>query len=297
MSLFERMDLTANQLSARIEDLHGTHLRHTPAILQWIIKCVLRFGWLCVTGILRATTYSNRRVANSSFCHLNAIDDRLLRTSHVEAFVASHLRDGFPILRSIIKRMLRSCDANVCEAGARLASMAALLNEQAANLCKRALRGRPNQRIGVAQVAAVNLGVVEFRSWCEAQLVTLFDDTDGDVRQRASFCFDRIPADSLESYENLIGAFCNSRAFAGGAFGLIRSLEESRSHLPGITCVVCERSLDHPSRDAFGVAKLVFRTYHQHQDDEWTSRTLNLIDRLYLEGYPGVGAEFELFDR
>ena len=297
MSLFERMDLTTNQLSARIEAFLGSHLRGAPPVLRWIIKRVVCAGWLCVAGLLRAMAYSNRRPETLPFYRLNATDDRLLGTNHVVAFIRSHLRVGFPILRSIIKRMLRSYDANVCEAGARLASMAAMRNEQAANLCNGALRGRPNQRIGVAQVAAANLGVVEFRDWCEARLVTLFDDDDGDVRQRASFCFDRISADSLEAHENLIDAFCNSRAFAGGAFGLIRSLEESRSRLPGITCVVCERSLDHPSRDAFAVAKLIFRTYHQHQDDEWTSRTLDLIDRLCLEGYPGVGTEFEHFDR
>ena len=45
------------------------------------------------------------------------------------------------------------------------------------------------------------------------------------------------------------------------------------------------------------VAKLAFRTYQQHQNDDWTSRSLALIDRLCLEGIPGTGAEFEHFER
>jgi hypothetical protein len=45
------------------------------------------------------------------------------------------------------------------------------------------------------------------------------------------------------------------------------------------------------------VAKLAFRTYQQHQNDDWTSRSLDLIDRLCLEGIPGTGAEFEHFER
>ena len=49
--------------------------------------------------------------------------------------------------------------------------------------------------------------------------------------------------------------------------------------------------------DTYTVAKLVFRTYQQHQNDEWTSRSLNLIDRFCLEGIPGAGDEFERFER
>ena len=43
--------------------------------------------------------------------------------------------------------------------------------------------------------------------------------------------------------------------------------------------------------------RYVFRTYQQHQNDEWTSRSLDLIDRLCLESMPGTGSEFEQFDR
>ena len=64
-----------------------------------------------------------------------------------------------------------------------------------------------------------------------------------------------------------------------------------------MTSMVCARALDHPSRDTFAVAKLIFRTYQQHQNDKWASHTLTLIDRLCLEGDPSLGSEFEEFDR
>ena len=149
----------------------------------------------------------------------------------------------------------------------------------------------------MAQVVTRHVSVPRFRDWCEPRLVTLFDDDDESVRQETRKCFSALPAEALETYEDTIMAFCNSRAFAGGAFWLIRALEESRGRLPGMTSVVCERTLDHPSRDTLGAAKLIFRTYQQHQDDEWATHTLDLIDRLCLEGDSSLGSEFEEFDR
>ena len=49
--------------------------------------------------------------------------------------------------------------------------------------------------------------------------------------------------------------------------------------------------------DTFTLAKLVFRTYQQHQNDEWTARSLNLIDRLCLEGIGDAGKHLGQFDR
>jgi hypothetical protein len=48
--------------------------------------------------------------------------------------------------------------------------------------------------------------------------------------------------------------------------------------------------------DVHMVAKLVFRTYHQHEADEWSLKCLDLIDQMCLEGIHEVSkglAEFE----
>ena len=45
------------------------------------------------------------------------------------------------------------------------------------------------------------------------------------------------------------------------------------------------------------VSKLVFRMYQQSQSGEWASRSLDLIDRLCLEGIDDVGRELEQFER
>ena len=251
----------------------------------------------CVAGVLQAVSYRDPPMGMCLFLSMDLSEDRLLATRHVEGFIRNHLRDELPKLRSIIERMLRSRESEVCSAGGRLASICAMIHQSAEDLGDEALHGNRNQRVGAAQVAAGNIGVPHFRLWCETRLLTLFNDDDHDVRERASLCFDRVPTDSIEAYAHLIEAFCDSKAFAAGAFWLIHALEESRGRLPGMTSMVCARALDHPSRDTFAVAKLIFRTYQQHQNDEWASHTLNLIDRLCLEGDPSLGSEFEEFDR
>ena len=251
----------------------------------------------CVAGVLRAVAFHAPALGLSLFQNMNLSEDRLLATVHVCEFIQSHLRDGFPELRPIVQRMLRSAEQEVCEAGARLASIAAMIHEHAADLGNEALQGTPHQRLGMAQVTTANMAVPRFRDWCEPRLVTLFDDDDESVRQETTTCFSGLPDETPEINGELINAFCNSRAFEGGAFWLIRALEQSRGRLPGMTCMVCERALAHPSRDTLGATKLIFRTYQQHQEDEWASRTLDLIDRLCLEGDPSLGSEFEEFDR
>ena len=49
--------------------------------------------------------------------------------------------------------------------------------------------------------------------------------------------------------------------------------------------------------DTYTVSKLIFRTYQQHPDDEWTKPALDLIDLLCLEGVAEAGAELDRFER
>jgi len=75
-----------------------------------------------------------------------------------------------------------------------------------------------------------------------------------------------------------------------------------------MTCIVCEKFLERFSDEAkdvrtsrmgdgHTVTELLFRTYQQHQQDEWTSRSLDLIDRLCLEGIGEVNDGFRAFER
>lgn len=262
----------------------------------------------CVAGALQAVAYRDPALGLSLFVRMNLAEERLLATRHVYGFIRASLHEGFPVLRPIVEGMLRSSEPGVCKAGARLASLALLVYASAADLVVEAVSGRPEQRVGVAQVAAANIGVPECRRWCEAQLRALFDDADADVRRAAAACFRKLTDDALNTYGDLIEAFCDSTAFQEDSYVVLRKLEVALGRLPGMTCVVCEKFLDRfageagdirtrRAGDAFTLTRLIFRTYQQHQNDEWTPRSLDLIDRVCLEGIGDTGRQFEEFER
>ena len=148
----------------------------------------------------------------------------------------------------------------------------------------------------------------EYRDWSEVMLTMFFNDEDTDVGREASSCFNNLREEPLDTYKDLIIAFCDSRAFQNESFWIFNALEETRLRLPGTTCLVCEKYLDRFAEEtrthetsryggAHNVAKLIFRTYQQHQDDKWTTRLLDLIDRLCLERIYDARSEFEQYER
>ena len=245
----------------------------------------------------------------SLFLDLNLPEDRLLATRDVYEFVRYGLQDSIAELRPVLERMLRSSEPEVCKAGARLASFAFLMNQRAADLVDEALHDSASHRLGVAQIASANIAIPKCRRWSEETLAVLFNDGDAGVRGEAASCFRQLKHDVLDAYGDLIAAFCDSRAFhEGSSRWLLRTLEESLGRLPGTTCLVCEKYLErfadeardirtHRAGDTFTLAKLVFRTYQQHQNDEWTRRSLNLIDHLCLEGIGDAGSHLDQFER
>ena len=227
-------------------------------------------------------------------------DDRLLATQYAERLIKLGLPDHFTRLRCVIERMLRSELPETSVAGARLASLAVLYNhDEAENLVEEALRRDSSQKIGVAQVATGNIRYEEYRSWSEQQLLRLFNDDDSEVRQEATKCFHSLKGQPPQAYEDLIIKCCDSPAFKEASHFIFSFLEESPHRLPGITYAVCEKYLERFGDRSNGsnVAKLILRTYHQHQNDEWTSKCLDLIDRMCLERIYGISSGLDEYER
>ena len=160
----------------------------------------------------------------------------------------------------------------------------------------------------MAHVAAANLAIPEYRTWSAATLTALFDDGDGAVRRRAASCFRHVRDAPLDAHGGLMEAFCTSRAFGDDPATILNTLDASRERLPGATCAVCEKFLDRFAEDARDarserhadaliVATLAFRMCRQHPDDEWTSRALDLVDRLCLERIGDAQGALERFER
>ena len=262
----------------------------------------------CVARTLRAVAYHQPELAFQLFRDMDFSEEGLLATQHVYAFIQEKLESRFSDLRALLERMLRSSEASVCEAGTRLVSLAFLSDQDASDLVNEALHGTPCQRLGVAQVAAANINHPDCRRWSEDALHKLFNDDDAKVRRAAASCFRNLKDEDLDAHEDLISAFCNARAFDEDSFSILELMEDSLGRLPGMTCLVCERFIDrfaneaidirtHRAVDAPTLVKLIFRTYQQHANDDWTTRALGLIDRLCLEGFGDAARELELFER
>ena len=306
---FHGINTTRGRAAGAIGDLilrNATYIGRFRTTLDKMVRDPSAAVLSCVAGTLRAVAYHDTSLGMSLFQGMDLSEDRLLATRHVYEFVRGCLRDGPAEWRPTIERMLRSSEPAVREAGARLACIAALHHESAADLANEALRGDVRGRLGAAGVASANVGDPECRVLCEPMLVRLFEDADAEVRRKAALCFGDLPDEVLENYGTLIAAFCDSPAFEEAAFWLLRALERSRERLPGTTYAACKKYLgrmaDADSRtgqfaDAHTVVKLIFRTYQQHQEDEWTKPSLDLIDLLCLEGIADAGNEMEKFER
>lgn len=252
----------------------------------------------CVAGTLRAVASRDPALGVPLFLRMNLDEERLLATLHVTEMIRGNLRRRFPELRPLVERMIRSSEPEVREAGARMVSLAALEKQDVADLEDEVVRGEVSHRVGVAQVASANITLTDGRAWCEAKLAVLFNDSDARVRREAASCFSQLTDDeALDKYNDLITTFCESAAFESGSLWLVSALEKSLERLPGMTCMVCERYLVRGAGERFDVAKLIFRTYQQHQNDEWTKPSLDLIDRLCLDRHIGAEHELERFDR
>jgi hypothetical protein len=262
----------------------------------------------CVVSLVYAIASHDIFLALRLFAILMTRDARLFGTPYVDPFLAMALQQHFVAVRPYVERMLRSDDKSVNETGARLASLAVLYGGSADDLVLEALSGDPAQRLGVAQVAAHNIGQPECRGWCEHQLLTLFNDTDPKVRGRSASCFTHLKDVPLEMYETLIRSFCSSAAYAEDSHSILHLFETSVHRLPGLTCEVVSKFMErfnkeardirtHRAADVYAATPLVFRTYQQHQNDEWGRHCLDLIDRMCLECIPTVNKGMDEFER
>ena len=262
----------------------------------------------CVAGILEVIAIANSEEASLLFLKMNVPSDRLLSTPHVRNLVKILLEEHFHEIEPVIERMISSSEKDVAEMGAMFAGLAILMKQAGERHVDRAMNLTAAHRLGIAKVAARNVQIQECRTWCETYLLRFFDDESADVRREAASCFRHLENEPLDEYENLIDRFSLSQAFADDSSSIFDLLEQSRRRLPGITCRVCDQFLlrfseearDFSRRRALDTSKLskiVFRTYQQHQNDEWASRTLDLIDRLCAEKLYGTDEQFELYER
>lgn len=262
----------------------------------------------CVAGTVRAVAHHRLPSGLRLFLDMKVIDERVLATYDMEAFLWEHIRQCFVDLKPIIARMVRSSDPGVGQIGARVAALAVLCEQQSDDLVEQALRSSARHRRGVAEVAARNIAESGCRERCETVLSVLFNDIDKEVRQEAASCFQYLAEEPLVEYDQLIRRFLAGQAFTECAKHLLDTLEGTKHALPDTVFEILDRFFSKAkgnTRDividsyfsALHVTKIVFRIYRQHENDGWTQKCLDTIDRLYLEDTGNVERHMEDFER
>ena len=261
----------------------------------------------CVARTLRTVAYHSPVLGLELFLRMDFSEERLLGTHHVCEFMRENLHQSFSGLKNMTLRQLRSPHPDLRRAGARLVCLAAFTHDDALELAAAARLGDNQQRLGVTDVAVANVANPICRQWCEGALKDLFGDSDVEIRRLAASCFRQIPEGRVGAYGDLIEAFCGSPAYVEDSFSLLNALKKAREQLPGVVCLACESFLNYlaaevrafPGRGTNSriVVELAFRVYQQHQNDEWTSRALDLIDRICLEEPDEAGERLESFER
>ena len=80
----------------------------------------------CAAATIRAVADRDPALGMTLFNRIDLSEDRLLASPQVYGFIRDSLRDRFVDVRPVVEGMLQSSEAEVCEAGARLASLGAL---------------------------------------------------------------------------------------------------------------------------------------------------------------------------
>jgi hypothetical protein len=301
----------------------SVHVRHTVA---WALRAVLAhdedlavslFLRLCEAGdadsvrdIRQAVDtpdckyMENRRDGDAGGAERGANrEDELLNDSYIEAFLLEAVESHFHALKPLLERMVASNTAEVARIGARVASKASVIYEEAQPLTSACVRGTEVQQKAAAEALAANVSMKQQRQFCEKSLVQLFNSEYEGVRAQAATCFNHLWGEGLEDRASLVDAFIDSRSFDGEQGYLIHALEETTSNLSELAYRVCKRFFevvgpaagDISSRGATGarkVVQLVVRVYGyalESRDAALQANCLDLIDQA--AAYSAYGLE------
>ncbi|MCP4548600.1 MAG: toll/interleukin-1 receptor domain-containing protein [bacterium] len=223
--------------------------------------------------------------------------DQLLATREAGEFLRYSYRTHLSRLLPTLDRMVASTVHGVATAGAKWMAAAYLVAGEIEERFEQCVAGTPEQRKGVAQVAASLIGEGEYAEKAKATLLRLADDTDENVAQEVARSFRQLDLQHLKADREAWNQFARSKAFQADPTPLLQALEEqSGDLLPFADCLLAvgttfaEELAEAARNHARGVASdashyllpLLLRLYEQAKgpDQVVYRRCLDLWDRL-----------------
>ena len=245
----------------------------------------------CAASAVQSVLRHDPEAGLKLFMVLTDAHDLLLAENPVERLTGSLVVSHYEQARGVVRRMLESELPRVKQAGGRLAAFAALYNPSAADDAEAAVWTHADVRLGVAQVAAGNVGQADHQQQCQRWLTRLFQDTDERVRKEASDWCRLVNGEMLGMFTNLIRAHIDSPAYADDELPLLWALDGSPAPLAELGLQAVESFIsrhadqmgDITTRSAgtaMTASQLAMRAYTSSTTAEMRARALDVIDRL-----------------
>lgn len=247
----------------------------------------------CVGHVLAAALRHARDEVAAAFAVLIDAPDELLGTRLVEELVCWLGISDNAIVGPVVERMMGSAVEEVLEAGGRLAAYAGLELGLPALLDGAVRSPVVEVRAGAATICAHRLAITAESERAGAALTELFDDAEGEVRDKAAEFAGALRGRHLEPHRGVIEALIASAAFEEANTQLLITLEQSTERLDDLILATTRRFVatfkdqmtsiaTHAAADARTVGALLLRAYAQAQSPDARSEVLDLIDDLLM---------------
>jgi hypothetical protein len=236
---------------------------------------------------------------------------RLLQLNETARFLQRSYRLHFDRVRPFIERMLEdTVNETTRQNGAAFGCLATFESENASDLAQRAITGDAIMRRGAAQVYARNLSEDRVRDTCRAQLISLMEDPDEDVRASVGNCFQFLRREHLVPLRDFIEAYVGSKALEISSRQLVIFLKPIAPDEPLLALTVTQRILDagsfsNPMANRRGatfageddLTSLVLSAYTHSPDATTKEQAMDLFERLLTSGSYTARTALQDWDR
>lgn len=261
----------------------------------------------CVAQAILAFTRHHEDEALKIFKAVIGLDAVLLTTPACEEMLYRGIPNHFSKIQPFIECLLFAENTGGRRAGGRLSALSVLWKHEAAELLEIAESSGAYSRLGVCEVASKNVADPECLEWSFEHLFQFFNDEDRKIRHEAAQCFRNLDDLPLNDFTSLFSNFGDSAAFETDSWAALHALEKCTFEIASVAIPLCEKFLERFSNEARDistaragdlrmVSKLLFRIYQQ-SDGENSTRALDLIDLMVIEGVSDVDSGFSEFER
>ncbi|MET9235676.1 caspase family protein [Streptomyces cellulosae] len=253
----------------------------------------------CAAHLIHASMRHAQPQALEAFSALIQTDDALLATQPVVRLIWYVGRDNFPLVYSVIDRMLTSEYFEVREAGGQLAAAAAAQWGESEFLMRVLHCDDTASRKGAAAVCAHEIAAIPSATPVLDAYSHFIHDPEAEVRASAALLAPAIRGARLRPLRMTIKKLIASPTFSEASTQLLITLQDAPDRVDDLALECAQRFIEingsssadirtGAAADAKYIGELVIRAYVQSTNTSQRSKALNILDDLLLFDAFGV---------